>query len=288
VRHFRPQLGGDNVADGLRHCPWSESGGRSCDVSNLALVSRRRASTRCWNCALNDAHAVARSDLCVGRCLRSHRARYLDPRFSRSGRYLAFGLFDGLHLDVYVYDWSRDELARLTFDPTHAGTPVWTPDDLRIAFGSKRGDGLTSNIFWQRVDGAGQAQRLTTSNHAQAPGSWHPDGRTLAFTETDPVNGGSSIMMLRLDGDETSGWRPQQPSTFLAGADSPMFSPDGRWLADRSSFTRRQIIESEWFRTPPPAVPFTLRRRVCCKTRSLCREFSVRVLTFIQTASDLR
>ena len=38
-------------------------------------------------------------------------------------------------------------------------------------------------------------------------------------------------MMLRLDGDETSGWRPAQPTTFLEGAGFPMFSPDGRWLA---------------------------------------------------------
>ena len=65
----------------------------------------------------------------------------------------------------------------------------------------------------------------------QTPGSWHPNGRTLAFTEIDPETGAPSIMMLRLDGDEASGWQPAQPTIFLKGADSPMFSPDGRWLA---------------------------------------------------------
>jgi hypothetical protein len=38
-------------------------------------------------------------------------------------------------------------------------------------------------------------------------------------------------MMLRLDGDEASGWQPAQPTSFLKGADFPRFSPDGRWLA---------------------------------------------------------
>jgi hypothetical protein len=38
-------------------------------------------------------------------------------------------------------------------------------------------------------------------------------------------------MMLRLDGDEVSGWRPAEPIAFLKDAWEPMFSPDGRWLA---------------------------------------------------------
>src|SRR5262249_51459728 len=118
-----------------------------------------------------------------------------------------------------------------TVDPAEDYAPVWTPNGLRITFQSNRGNSRIRNLFWQRIDGIGQAQRLTTSNRAQVPGSWHPDGRTFAFTETDPVSGAPSIMILRLDGNEMEGWRPQQPTVLLTNADSPMFSPDGRWLA---------------------------------------------------------
>ena len=43
--------------------------------------------------------------------------------------------------DVYVYEWERDSLTRLTRDRAHDGEPVWTPDGRRLAFYSERGDG---------------------------------------------------------------------------------------------------------------------------------------------------
>src|SRR5262249_33201025 len=39
--------------------------------------------------------------------LRVTPARWLNPRFSGNGQYLAFDLFDGTQHDVYVYDWSH-------------------------------------------------------------------------------------------------------------------------------------------------------------------------------------
>ena len=41
-------------------------------------------------------------------------------------------------------------------------------------------------------------------------------------------------MILPVEGSETEGWRPGQPSVFFRSAVSevnPAFSPDGRWLA---------------------------------------------------------
>jgi serine/threonine-protein kinase len=162
--------------------------------------------------------------------LRTTPVRWLNPRFAGDGRRLAFDLFDGTQYDVWIYDWSLDALTRLTFGSS-AAAPVWTPDARRIAFRSRPGHGLAANLYWQRVDGVGEAKRLTTANREHWPGSWHANGRLLAFSEIDPETGVPSIMMLRLDGDEASGWQPSQPTAFLKGADSPMFSPDGRWLA---------------------------------------------------------
>jgi Tol biopolymer transport system component len=162
--------------------------------------------------------------------LRATPERWLGLRFAPDGQRLAFDFFDGTQHDVRIYDWSRDTTSRPTVDPATNVNPVWTPDSRRIVFGSVR-HSLLPNLYWQRADGSGEAQRLTDSERKQIPGSWHPSGTILAFTEYDTQTAAPTIKLLRLQGDEASGWRPGQPADFLKGADDAMFSPDGRWIA---------------------------------------------------------
>ena len=53
-------------------------------------------------------------------------------------------------------------------------------------------------------------------------------------------------MILPLEGDEQSGWKPGKPSVFLstpADEREPMFSPDGRWIAYQSNeFGRTEVF----------------------------------------------
>ena len=160
--------------------------------------------------------------------MRATPARWLHPRFAPDGQRLALDLFDGTQHDVWTYDWSRDALSRVTFDT--GGGPVWTPDGRRIVFSSTRRS-QRSNLYWQHVDGTGEAQRLTDSDRRHIAGSWDPSGRILAFTEYDTQTGAPTIMLLRMEGDNATGWRPAQPTAFIKDADDPMFSPDGRWIA---------------------------------------------------------
>jgi len=167
--------------------------------------------------------------------LRSAPSDWSNPRFSPDGQRLAMDMYDGRQNDVWIYDWSRDATTRLTLEPGSHMRPEWTPDGRRIAYSRLQpGSGATNfNLFWRRADGSGDAQRLASSQYPQAPGSWHPSGKFLAFTESSPTTS-TDLMLLAIDGDESSGWKPGKVTPLLATPArewNPAFSPDGRWLA---------------------------------------------------------
>ncbi|HXG70117.1 MAG TPA: protein kinase, partial [Gemmatimonadaceae bacterium] len=164
--------------------------------------------------------------------LRADAADWFHPRFSPDGRKLAMTISPGGGPDVWIHEEARD-LTRFTFDAKVDIAPVWTPDGRRIAFASDRDKARALNLYWQRSDGTGDVQRLTDSPAAQTPSSFHPSGKFLAFSERSP-SGSLDLKILPIEGDEKTGWRAGQSATFLATPaveTSPMFSPDGRWIA---------------------------------------------------------
>jgi serine/threonine-protein kinase len=168
--------------------------------------------------------------------LRAMPSNWADPRFSPDGRKLALDILGASRTSVWVYDWTRDTPTLLPFNGT-TRTPVWTPDGNRIVFAAALGGTGTWSLYWQRADGTGEIQRLTDpSQAAPIPSSFHPSGKYLAFSQT--TNDFGDLMILPLEGDEKSGWKPGKPSVFLstpANERKPMFSRDGRWIAYESS-----------------------------------------------------
>ena len=179
--------------------------------------------------------------------LRVTQASWFNLRFASDGRRLAMDITQGPP-DIWIYEWARDTLTRLTSDPGGARKPVWTPDGSRIVFASGRADSRADrsalNLFWQRADGSGEAQRLTESRNPQLPASWHPSGKFLAFEE-QTAQTSYDLMILPLEGDDRSGWKPGKPTVFLNSPfaeHEPMFSPDGRWLAYSSNESGRNEV----------------------------------------------
>ena len=144
--------------------------------------------------------------------LRTTATDWSNPSFSPDGRRLAMDILDGTQSDIWVYEWARDTLSRLTFDRANDARPVWSPTGRYIAYTSQRGGAL--NLYLQRSDGTGDVVRLTESPNPQWPSSWHPTGKYLAFFETVPGKA-TDLMILPLEGDETTGWKPGKPQTFL-------------------------------------------------------------------------
>ena len=102
---------------------------------------------------------------------------YGRPSMSPDGQRLALEVTEGSGTDIWVYDWQRDTMTRLTFTGT-AAAPVWSPDGRYIAF-LAAGEGMSVI----RSDGSGKPQPLTQSKNIQFPWSFTPDGKRLAFFE---------------------------------------------------------------------------------------------------------
>jgi Tol biopolymer transport system component/predicted Ser/Thr protein kinase len=158
---------------------------------------------------------------------------YLRPHLSPDGQRLALEIPDGSTRDIWIYEWQRDTMARLTFDA--GGGPmntVWTPDGRFIVFAGRYG-----GIFWTRSDGAGNPQPLTQSKNPQFPFSFTLDGKRLSWME-QAGSGGFALWTMPVESDGT-GLRSGKPELFLKDSSfdlrHPMFSPDGRWLAYSSN-----------------------------------------------------
>ncbi|MCU1382749.1 MAG: serine/threonine protein kinase [Acidobacteria bacterium] len=165
--------------------------------------------------------------------LRSAKSDWANPRFSPDGSRLALDLSDGNHRNIWVHDLGRETLTQLTFGQGQDIRPVWTPDGRHIVFASDRAQPGTLNIYSMNADGTGDVTRLTDSTESEVPFSWHPSGRFLAF-DVRRVATLFDLMILPMEGDAARGWTAGKSTMFLgtvASESTPMFSPDGRWIA---------------------------------------------------------
>jgi serine/threonine-protein kinase len=163
--------------------------------------------------------------------LRAATGHYRNLQFSPDGTRLAMQVFDGKMSDVWVYEWGRDTMSRLTFDAVGLTFPVWSPDGDGVAYSSMQGREL-GRIYWQRADGTGTPQPLTESRNFQTASSWHPSGKHLAF---DELAAGTAFDVMILPTEREDGRLKTGPATaFLNSRFNEMhaaFSPNGRWLA---------------------------------------------------------
>ena len=153
---------------------------------------------------------------------------YQSVRLSPDGTAAAVSIRDQQRSDVWIWEFGRKTVRRLTFDPRGSIFPLWTPDGRRIVFTSSRAG--ANNIYWQAADGTGTVKRLTTSANGQAAHAMSPDGKTLILQENNPS---IDIRFLRMDeAISKAGQAPSEPliqtPALEAGGE---VSPNGRWLA---------------------------------------------------------
>ena len=158
--------------------------------------------------------------------------RYFYPHLSPDNQRLAVEIADKGSRDIWIYDWKRDLMTRLTFDAAGSANmnPLWSPDGRHIIFAGKGG------MYSILTNGAGKPQRLTESETPQLPYSITRNGRRLALME-QLVGGGISVwtMAIQFSGSGVLGGKPEAYLQTSFDVRYPALSPDGNWLAYTSN-----------------------------------------------------
>jgi serine/threonine-protein kinase len=159
-----------------------------------------------------------------------YRAVRLSPDGARAA--LVIGGTDVNAGDIWVYEFARGTLTKITFDGFNSA-PLWTPDGSRVTFRSVRNG--KNGIYWVPVDGSAQPELLLATDGYANPTSWSPDGKTLLFVQNESqATGGFHLSTIAAPGSEGS----KQPREFLRtqfSQNSGRFSPDGKWVAYSSN-----------------------------------------------------
>ncbi len=132
--------------------------------------------------------------------------------FSRDGAWVAYVTYPEGILWRSKVDGS--ERLQLSFPPTQAFMPEWSPDGKQIAF-MATAPGKPWQVYLVSAEGGG-LQQVTTGEHSQGDPQWSPDGNSLAF-DRGPFAGPSGCAIYLLD------LRTHQVSA-LPGSDG-LFSP---------------------------------------------------------------
>ena len=128
---------------------------------------------------------------------------YEAPRLSPDVQRVAVGINNaasGGERNIWVYDFARSNLSRLTSEKEEAETPVWTPDGGRVSYATARSG--TRQFLWKPGDGSGTEQVLANDAHHLHFGGWSPTGDALI---ANAVQGPDtrSVWMLRRGGTWT-------------------------------------------------------------------------------------
>jgi dipeptidyl aminopeptidase/acylaminoacyl peptidase len=151
----------------------------------------------------------------------SERLDYQWLRLSPSGDKIALSTLDALKpaSDVWILDLESERQERVTFHEGRDRSPIWTPDGRSLIFASDR-DGRSLQLYRQSVVESGEAELLLESDEDLTPLDVSPDGRALAFRQSQ------DIYLLSLQDQSVSPLVATDASEVFA-----KFSPDGRFLA---------------------------------------------------------
>src|SRR5216684_4351754 len=133
-----------------------------------------------------------------------------------------------VHGEVFTAPVEEGDIKQITDSPARDRFVSYAPDGKSLGFISDRSG--REELYVVGVDGTGEAQKLTDINALKLGYNWSPDSKEIAFTSSDSklrkVNVGSKLVS-ELD------------SSRYGNISTPVWSPDGKWLAYSKSEASR-------------------------------------------------
>lgn len=154
---------------------------------------------------------------------------YFYLRLSPDGRRVALDARDE-QSDIWLWEFARRTMTRLTTDVTADRFPVWLPDGRSLLYTSER-DG-PPNVYLKVVDSTEPPVRLTEGAGTKASMAVTPDGTTAIVRVNNPD---ASLFTLPLPGGATL--TPLIQTSFVE--QNGEVSRDGRWIAYESNESGR-------------------------------------------------
>lgn len=114
---------------------------------------------------------------------------YRDISLSPDNNKVAFGLFDeqGQNEDIWIRDFKRNIVSRLTFDKPHNVLPIWSPDGRYIAYAEAKDGGFSTK--YKRSDGQGTVYGLNKLDSIpNGPMSWPNDSEIVVVYSVNSLN----------------------------------------------------------------------------------------------------
>jgi hypothetical protein len=153
---------------------------------------------------------------------------YTAPVVSSNGLFAAVEIVEDAD-DIWVINLQSGAQQRLTFNNDEDETPVWSPDDVWVAYASTRDGGR--QVLRRRADGGGSEEVVWKGTEHVHVHDWTPDGRYLITSAVIEANRtGLSLLDLQTTPPAV---RPFMPGRF--GVRSARITRDGRWIVYASA-----------------------------------------------------